>query len=526
MLKACKLTNQEVKGHFVNHWDRAIEIHQKNHPEHEHYTEDIFIMDPAAVFPPETDCVLLWGSPQCTFFSRARGAACVNEQDRSHAWKVVDWIRHLRPEGVMIENVKEFKDWCRLKQKRDSSGELMWAKKGKPVKLTAELQRLPGESEEKWRHRLESEGFARYEVPDLSFRGEFFEEWKKNVEDLGYVSDHRILCSADFGDPTIRQRLFVYFVRKDSGKKIVWPDPVFDREGRNGLPLWKSARDHVIDWSIKGSSIFNRKKPMAANTVNRIVRGLVKYGMTELIEGVGSSCLVPKDQGYDKKHVLSVDSPISTVQTKAADFLAEYEVQEIEKNLAQALLMTIDQTGGGRNHGCYPTEEPLRTLPTKANAGLVEISLDLLERNLSSLVSPEGVGDQSVQAFLESLVRLMAEEGKIAKPWVYVYYSSGSEGLPIDSPLPTVRTKEGIGLCYPVIELDGRFLRIDVLFRMLNTRELQRSMGFPDDLDWDGASSKDIVKAIGNSVSQGLAKAMGLAWLTQNKNVFSFYHES
>lgn len=609
LLAACDALGRDVRGHFVNHWDKAIDIHEANHPEHEHYPEDLFLLDPAAIFPPDTYCSLLWGSPACTFFSLARGAACVNEQDRSHAHSITDWVRHLRPEGVLIENVKEFRSWCRLMQKRNSSGELMWAIKSKEVKkLPAEHVRLSGESEEAWGARMLGLGYSRYEVPDMRYKGEYFRAWLQEMSDLGYDHDHRLLRSADYGDPTIRQRLFVYFCRRDCGKKIVWPDPLYDKHGKNGLPKWKSAREHVIDWSIRGNSIFNRKKPMASNTLRRIAIGCVRLGMKDFLlpsnkgwtantalrsieeplptltcasraEGLASaeiSCLVPKDQGYQKDYVRSIDGPVSTVQTTAADFLAQASIVQLKgqstaqsaekpltalttcqshylsvpmidvirgtgkpdcvskplkaltaggchEALADALLMTIDQTGGGRNHGCYSVEQPTHTFPTKANASLLELSVDQIERNLVEVCEDRSLDTASVTLFLRHLIAELSAAGRPdVKPWIYVYYSNGSVGSDVEDPVPTIRTKEGTALCYPVIECDGVMLKIDILYRMLKTHELQRAMGFPDDMKWAGASNKEIVKAIGNSVSHGVAKALGLSWYSQKQNISEY----
>ncbi len=111
LLEANDILGRQVQGTFVNHWDKAIEIHAANHPEHRHLVEDLFTLDPTLVFPPETNCTLLWGSPSCQFFSVARGAACVNEQSRSHAHSVTDWISHLKPKGILLENVSEWIRW-------------------------------------------------------------------------------------------------------------------------------------------------------------------------------------------------------------------------------------------------------------------------------------------------------------------------------------------------------------------------------------------------------------------------------
>jgi DNA (cytosine-5)-methyltransferase 1 len=647
LLDACDRLNRKVHGHFVNHWDKAIEIHTANHPEHKHYREDLFVLDPETVLPANTFVSLLWCSPSCTFFSLARGAACVNEQDRSHAHSVTDWISHLRPEGVILENVKEWLGWGPTMQKRNAAGELMWAWKAKPVAaLPKGHTRKRNESEEKWGVRMLEAGYVRYEIPDPARKGEFFRAWLEEVKALGYDADWRILRSADYGDPTIRQRLFLQLCRKDCGKRIVWPNPTHakpDKEGAipYGLKPWRTARE-IIDWSLKGSSVFSRKKPLARNTFRRLAIGLVKHGLKEFLlpsnkgwqeanvrgldeplgtlttksraeglvapeaflipnfgerptqqprvhsledplptvtsHGAGGlvqseAFLVPKDQGWQGDYVRDLDSPVGTVQTTSVDHLAlpsiiqlkgQSTAQSIDEPLtavtgqpshyvmtplvdhirgtgvaasvdeplrsvtagarhealAEAFMMSIDQTGGGRNHGTYSVDEPVRTLVTKANSTCVEFELVALEDNFRKVCDANGFSAERAETFLEFLVAELHKVGKLdAKPWIYVYYSNGSEGADIDTPLPTVRCKAGTAVCYPVIEFDGRMLRIDLFYRMLTPKELQRAMGFPDSMEWSHATQTEKIKAIGNSVSHGVARALGLAWYSQQEDV-------
>jgi hypothetical protein len=182
--------------------------------------------------------------------------------------------------------------------------------------------------------------------------------------------------------------------------------------------------------------------------------------------------------------------------------------------------MSIDQTGGGRNHGTYSVDEPVRTLVTKANSTCVEFELVALEDNFRKVCDANGFSAERAETFLEFLVAELHKVGKLdAKPWIYVYYSNGSEGADIDTPLPTVRCKAGTAVCYPVIEFDGRMLRIDLFYRMLTPKELQRAMGFPDSMEWSHATQTEKIKAIGNSVSHGVARALGLAWYSQQEDV-------
>jgi DNA (cytosine-5)-methyltransferase 1 len=86
----------------------------------------------------------------------------------------------------------------------------------------------------------------------------------------------RILTAADYGDPTTLRRLFIQAVK--GRKRIMWPQITHMDGSENllGCKPWVPARD-IIDWSISGTSIFNRKKPLAEATVRRIAVGIEKY---------------------------------------------------------------------------------------------------------------------------------------------------------------------------------------------------------------------------------------------------------
>ena len=659
LLDAVDILDRQVSGTFINHSPTAIRIHQANHPEHRHLEEDLFMLDPATAFPVGTYCSLLWASPQCTFFSVARGASCVNEQDRSHAHSVTDWVKHLNPEAIIVENVREFLQWGPVIQKRHPAGrdkgEIIWTLSAKPAKLPDGLRRRGKESEKSWSVRMKAAGYQPYEVPDKTRSGEYFQAWIAEMQELGYESDYRILKSADYGDPTIRQRLFVYFVRKDSGKKIVWPDPYAGERGTgHGRPMdWRTARD-IIQWALRGLSVFTRDKNLADNTFRRLAIGLVKYGLREFLissahgspsaadcdrrvhdvdqprhtftakgerglvraegefitpnfgeapgqeprthsvddpvltvtsHGAGGvvrseAYIVPHHAGSKKDWVKGVDSPISTVTTtmtgeglvepsiiqlkgqstaqsidspltaltaSQGHYVMQPEIATLDNQrgtgvckdvdsplrtstaggshqaIAEAFMFAIDQTGGARgNDGTYPVDAPVRTIVTKANQTCIEVELEVVSDRFLHACSEKGVDTSRATTFLNHLVTELKRRGKVdAKPWIYVYYSNGSEGKSIDEPLPTVRTKAGHALVYPVIELDGKLIKIDLFYRMLTPLELQRAMGFPDDMTWAGCNKSEITRAIGNSVSRGVSRALGLAWYSQNSDVWS-----
>ncbi len=217
----------------VNHWPVAIATHSRNHPDARHHCIDLDAARPEQLVP-EGVLDLLMASPECVFFSRARGGKPVNDQRRMSAWHVQRWASALDIRCILVENVPEFLDWGPL--------------------------RPDGR-------------------PDRTRRGDYFQAWVKALRAMGYAVDWRLLNAADYGDATTRTRLFVQ-ARKD-GVPIRWPEPTHSPTGETDLfgdrPRWRAARE-VIDWTNPGRSLFARKRPLSLKTRLRIARGLSRFG--------------------------------------------------------------------------------------------------------------------------------------------------------------------------------------------------------------------------------------------------------
>ncbi|ARO24770.1 DNA cytosine-C5 methyltransferase protein [Rhizobium sp. TAL182] len=223
----------------VNHWPTAIETHQKNHPEARHFVQDISTVRPH-ILVPEGYLDLLMASPTCTHHSVARGGKPTSDQQRSDPWHIITWLTELRVKRIIIENVWEFVGWGPVNMKT-----------GRPI---------------------------------ASRKGEYFHAWTETLRRLGFELEWRKLNAADYGDATTRQR-FILMGRSD-GRKIHWPMPTHKKRDEVNADLfsaakpWRPARE-IIDWKIKGRSIFNRKKPLAPKTLARIYAGAVKFGWPE-----------------------------------------------------------------------------------------------------------------------------------------------------------------------------------------------------------------------------------------------------
>lgn len=229
LLDAAENLNFDVDLLAINHWERAIETHSYNHPFARHYCDSIQNVDPVKAVPGGR-LNLLWASPECTHHSNARGGRPKNDQSRATAWLILKWLQELYIDRVIIENVPEFTNWGPL------------GADGRALK---------------------------------SGKGKIFDAYIQSLRALGYKVDWRILNAADYGDPTTRKRLFIQAVR--GKKRIAWPMPTHSQVPEMFTEkAWIPARD-IIDWSIPGKSIFNRKKPLADNTIKRIEAGITRY---------------------------------------------------------------------------------------------------------------------------------------------------------------------------------------------------------------------------------------------------------
>jgi DNA (cytosine-5)-methyltransferase 1 len=105
--KAVKELGYEMELVAINHWPLAIETHRKNHPTARHYIEDVNVVKPQEVCE-EGYLDLLVASPECIYFSRARGGKPVNDQKRMNPWAIIRWLTDLDVRTLLVENVPEF----------------------------------------------------------------------------------------------------------------------------------------------------------------------------------------------------------------------------------------------------------------------------------------------------------------------------------------------------------------------------------------------------------------------------------
>ncbi|WP_238084490.1 DNA cytosine methyltransferase [Pseudescherichia vulneris] len=270
----------------INHDPNAVAMHSTNHPDTLHYCESVYDIDPRTATAGRP-VGLAWFSPDCRHFSKAKGAKPVEKSIRGLAWIVIRWALSVRPRVMMLENVEEFRTWGPLLREMPF---ISWADRHlsdfigppEPVEHTPDRSRS-GETFEAFCGMLS--GGVPADHPALLECCEFLdipadsELAQQLVKGLGYAVDYRELRACDFGAPTIRKRFFM--VMRCDGVSVSWPeqthgDPKTPAVQSGKLRPWRTAAE-CIDWSIPAPSIFDRKKPLAENTLKRIARGIQRF---------------------------------------------------------------------------------------------------------------------------------------------------------------------------------------------------------------------------------------------------------
>ena len=494
----------------INHDEIALAMHEANHPSTKHFRQDIREVHPKMVTHGRP-VGLLWASPDCKHFSKAKGSAPERSREiRSLAWVVEKWAYTVRPRIIILENVEEFKKWGPLD------------KDGKVIK---------------------------------SQEGSTFKAFRRRINRIGYNVEHKELRACDYGAPTIRKRLFL--IARCDGLPIVWPEPT---HGPDLIP-YRTAAD-IIDWSLPCPSIFDRKKPLVENTMRRIAEGIRRY-VVETAEPFIINYYGPKKPGEFRGSDLY--QPIATQTTENRFGLIVPHVQRQFGNsvgnrvkdpvgtitagglgktaLVSAFLTEHANASGQRT---FDPNEPLRTQCATTKGGhFALVSAFMAQHNGGfydgagrsmndplSTITYRGTQQQLVtsnlvkfrgtskagQSIKEPLHTVTAGGNHIAEVRAFLikYYKTGGQWQSCNSPLHTVMTKDRIGLITVMIHGEP-YVITDIGMRMLQPRELFRAQGFSDQYLIDVAvngkriTKGDQVRCCGNSVCPPLAQALAEA---------------
>lgn len=398
----------------INHDPDAIAMHKTNHPLTKHYCESVWDIDPIKVCAGRP-VGLAWFSPDCKHFSKAAGGKPLEKKIRGLAWVAMRWAALVKPRIIMLENVEEFVTWG-------------------PV--------IDGR-------------------PCQKRKGQTFNSFVRQLRQHGYKVEWRELIASDHGCPTIRKRFFL--AARNDGKAISFPMPTHGnpkKQPANGKTLkpWKTAAD-IIDWSIPCKSIFNRDKPLAEKTMQRISKGIQKF-------------------------VIDANEPfIAPAEAMIVPFITEFANASSQRNM--------------------PADEPLRTICAQVKGGhFALVTSHMIKMRGTNIGFPTNEPVHTITAGGNHIGEVRA--------FLMKYYGQGI-GQDINQPLHTIRT----GDCFGLVMVRGEAYQIiDIGMRMLEPHELFAAQSFPSDyiIDVDHTGKKyskaKQVARCGNSVPPLLAAAL------------------
>ena len=512
----------------INHDPEAIKMHRANHPNTEHYCENVWAVDPVKACNGHP-VGLAWFSPDCKHFSKAKGGKPKDKNIRGLAWVALRWAGLVRPRVIMLENVEEFKTWGPLNRRHH------------PIK---------------------------------SKQGKTFEKFVQQLTDLGYKVEFRELIAADYGAPTMRKRFFM--IARCDGKPIVWPEPTHapadSEEVKAGLKKPYVGAYTQLDFSLPCPSIFDTSeeikekygiravRPLAQKTMDRIARGLKKFVLDNpepfIIQcnhggerrpndirepmptitgkhgyGIVEPYMVQIGQtGFTKDRSKDVREPLTTIVSKNEHCLisptliqyhSETSKDGVRGQTIEDPIMTVDSSNryglvtsflhkyydGGYKGAGETVENPLPTVTAWDHNSVVTANLIQMNNHCDG------------KDIRQPLPTITAGDGHFGEVRAFlIKYYGDATGQDIEKPLDTVTTKDRFGL----VTIEGVYYQIvDIGLRMLEPRELYGCQGFPDDYiidrDYTGKTypRSEQVRRCGNAVCPPIPAALVRANLTE-----------
>ncbi|HQS60004.1 MAG TPA: DNA cytosine methyltransferase [Gallionellaceae bacterium] len=385
----------------INHDPEAVAMHSANHPQTRHYCESVWEVNPRDV-EPGRPIGLLWLSPDCKHFSKAKGGKPVEKKIRGLAWVALRWAAIRKPRVIMLENVEEFVTWGPLVEGADGNMR-----------------------------------------PCPKNKGREFNAFRNALQRQGYTVEHKELRACDFGAPTIRKRLFL-IARRD-GQPIVWPtpthgDPKKDDVKNGKLKPWRTAAE-CIDWSIPCPSIFLSKeearvlgviRPLADNTLRRVAKGIMRYVVNAaepfIVTAAHGEGKPGAPQRWGKGH-RSMSEPLPTITASGGYGL---------------VTPFITEHANGSNQRNMAADEPLRTQCAQVKGGhFALIAPTLIQTGYGERAgqSPRAPG---LDKPLGTVVAGGAKHALVA-PIISTYYGDKNpndvRGIRMDEPLQTQTTE-------------------------------------------------------------------------------------
>lgn len=481
-----------------NHWKLAVETHNTNHPDTDHVCADLSQINPR--YFPRTD--ILWASPECTNHSRAKGKKHAElgggqgdlfkplpdeaaERSRATMYDVPRFAEAHQYRAIIVENVVEVTQWAPFRGWLITMDSLGYRHKIISLNsMHAQAHGMPApQSRDRvyvafWRKGNKAPDFARMQRPQAYCPTcdkvvSAMQAWKNGRKVGRYRAQYVYRC------PSVACR-----------NQIVEPG-------------WLPAAS-IIDWSMPGTRIGDRAKPLADKTRRRIAAGIARYWSPIHLEAAGHTY-----DAADPKHVSHGDPNAYYRAWPVADPLKTLHTIE-----SKALAIPVE----GRDGKVASTMgAPLRTATTRLETGLA----------VPPFLAELRGGGSTARRASDPLATVTASGNHHGL--VTSYYGRGAT-QPDSRALPTVTTVDrhalimrnnsgGAEMTTPATEpvrtvtttghqsvLTGRAVDVeDVLFRMLTPSEVKRAMDFPEGYIMLG-NRREQVRLAGNAVTACTAR--------------------
>jgi DNA (cytosine-5)-methyltransferase 1 len=502
-----------------NHWDLAVETHNTNHPNAEHLCADLSAIDPRRF--PRTD--LLWASPECTNHSVAKGRKRADaqpdlfgevlpdaaaERSRATMWDVPRFAEAHRYQAVIVENVVDawhwepFNAWLMAMDSLGYEHQLVFLN-------SMHAQAFgPGAPQSRdrmyvvfWRKGNQRPDFARATSPAAV------------CPEHGATRARQVFKRPERPWGRYRQQ-YVYICGTPGCQRIV-------------KPMFRPAAE-IIDWTLLGQRIGDRVRPLADKTLARIRAGIEKYWgpfITEhrheyRVRDVNAAMQTIAAAGNH----FGLAVPVEGRDGKAAQSTAEALRTQTTRN--ETGLAFVDgmlvPSGGTWRDKATPTSEPAPTRTTRENDGLAVPAFIAELRGGGSKHRPVSdplctvvangnhhglvttyYGNGNTRTTADALATVTTLEKHALLMRNNSSKSDGAEMVtPVDEQARTVTTKGHQSLLsadHPTVNVD------DVLFRMLEPREIAGAMDFPREYVILG-NRREQVRQAGNAVTPPAAR--------------------
>lgn len=392
----------------ANHWRTAVELHNANHPDTDHYCVDLHQERPE--FFPRTD--VAWFSPECTKWSQSNStplpdieeglfadpnASEAANQSRLLMFDVLRYVEHHRYRVFIVENVVDIATQAKYR--------LAWSE---------------------WRKRLTALGYQHRVVSLNAMHAQAYGMPAPQSRDRIYIVCWLPNHPVPKVDKILRPQAYCTRCAVMVESTQAWKNGktvgryrqsyvyIHGACGTEVEPGWLPAIE-AIDWSIPGERIGDRLKP---KTRARIAAGIARYWGPFHLEATGNQY-----DAADPKHpqhgdpdayyrVWAVSDPLRTLHTRESKALA------------------IPTEGRAGVHTGKPLTEPLRAQTARQDLALVTRHNGVVGGNPARHTTPAG-------EYLRTLTT-SAQQSVLELPFVAELRGGSSDARSIDEPLATV----------------------------------------------------------------------------------------